>query len=474
MIPLLGFVPDIDAGTSGAVLDCTNVVPMSSGIKAAPTAVSVDGVPALAAACRGAAVVTKLDDTRRILAATASNIYELSSGSWVSRASGFSLSSDDRWDFAQFGNSTLAATPTAAIQESTGSTFSAISGAPQAKILEIASDFVLAFNTNDSSDQWRCSALFNASDWTISGSTQAASGYLRSTPGAITAAKAFGNQVVAYKDRSMYLGRYTQGGAEVWQWELLPVDIGCIGIDAVTDLGGAGHIFVGRSDIMLFDGTRPISIAEGAVRQWFYNNVSQTYLYKTTVIHDKQNSVVWIFYPSTASSVCDQALVYHLVTKQWGRCTQTIEAALNYVSAGATIDSLTGTIDSMPDVPFDSQYWLAGGRMMTVFTSAHQLSTMTGSAGSSSFTLFDVGDDAIVSRLRRLRVGYQQDPTTATVTGSTRMSRGGTLTPAGSGSYSAGKFDIRQSGRFHRLTVGQTGNWVAAAVDFDFLPAGQR
>ena len=473
MTPLLGFVPDVDAGTAGAIVDCTNVIPGSSGMEGAPTAISVDGVPALAAACRGAVVVTKLDDTRRIFGATAAAIYELSAGAWGAQASGFSLGSEDRWDFVQFGDSTLAATPTVAIQRSTSTTFSAISGAPQAKIIEVVADFVMAFNTNAGSDVWHCSALLDETDWTPSLTTQATTGRLVKTPGSITAAKTFGDQVIAYKDRSMYLGRYV-GTPSVWEFELLPVDVGCIGIDAVTDLGGAGHIFVGRSDILLFDGTRPVSIAEGAVRQWFYDNVSQQYIQKTTVVHDKQNGVVWIFYPSTNSTVCDQALVYHLGQKKWGRCTQTIEAALNYVSAGATIDGLSGTIDTLPDVSFDSQYWLAGGRMMTVYNSSHQLSTMTGNTAASSMTLFDVGDDALVSRLSRLRVAYQSAPTSATVTGFIKMTRGEAVTAGGSGAYANGKFDIRQAARFHRLRVDAVGSWVTAMVDFDFMPAGQR
>ena len=264
------------------------------------------------------------------------------------------------------------------------------------------------------------------------------------------------------------------GSPAVWQWDLVPGDVGCVGVDAVTDLGGLGQVFVGRSDIMIFDGTRAQSIAEGSVRQWFYDNCSHAYLYRTIVTHDKQNGVVWIFYPSINSSVCDRALVYHLGRRQWGVATQTIEASLNYVSAGLTIGTVGGTIGDLPNLSFGSQYWLAGGRMLTVMTSAHQLSTLTGISGSSQMTLFDVGDDHQVSRLSRLRVGYQAAPTSATVTGSIRLSRGGSASGGGSGIYSAGKFDIRQSGRFHRLTVAAMGDWVASVVDFDFFRAGQR
>lgn len=482
MIPLLGFLPDADPSTPGALLAATNVVPYAQGMRGAPAPVTADGAPALAAACRNAVVATKLDGSRRVISGTATKLYELSGGSWsdVSRGGSYSLGSDDRWDYAQFGDATVATNKSTTIQRSNGSgAFADIATAPKALAIEVASNFVIAFNTDDgtygnSPDRWWCSANGDETDWTPSATTQATTGRLVSTPGAITAAKAFGDQVVAYKDRSLYLGTFT-GGAEVWRFDLIPADVGCVGVDAVTDIAGFGHVFVGRSDIMVFDGSRPFSIAEGSVRQWFYNNCSQQYLYRTIVVHDKQNNVVWIYYPGRESTgSLDSAIVYHLGRKQWGVATITVEAALNYVSAGATIDGLSGTIDTLPNVAFDSQYWLAGGRMMTVFSSAHQLSTLTGVTGASSVTLFDVGDDQAVSRLDRLRVAWLEEPAAATASGTTRQSRAGAVTGGASGVYESGKIDIRQSGRFHRLTLNMTGSWAASGVDMDIRAAGRR
>ena len=482
MTPLLGFLPDVDPATAGAMTDCSNVIPYANGMRGAPLPVAVGGIPALAAECRNAAVATKLDGTRRVMAGTSAKLYELSGGAWsdVSRGGSYSLGSDDRWDFVQFGNATLASNKSTTIQRSNGSgAFADIATAPKAKIIESAGGFVLAFDTNDgtygdSPDRWWCCGINDETTWTPSLTTQATTGRLVSAPGAITAAKAFGDQVMVYKDRAIYLGRYV-GTPSVWQFDQIPGDVGCVGVDAVTDIGPA-QIFVSRGDIFYFDGTRPVSIAEGSVRQWFYNNASQQYLYKTTLIHDKQANTVWMYYVSAASTTgtLDSALVYHLGRKQWGKASVAIECAMNYVSAGVTIDTMSGTIDGQLDIPFDSQYWLAGGRITTVFTTAHQMSSMTGTTGASSMLLFDAGDDQQVTKLTRMRVGYQAEPTSATCTGFARMARGKSLGSGGSGSYSAGKFDIRQSGRFHRVRVDAVGNWTAAEVDFDLTKAGQR
>lgn len=80
MDKLLGFSPDVDPTTPGVMLDVANLVPDESGMKGAPSPVNATGAPVLAAPCIGAAVITKLDDTRRIFAGTTGKLYELSAG----------------------------------------------------------------------------------------------------------------------------------------------------------------------------------------------------------------------------------------------------------------------------------------------------------------------------------------------------------------------------------------------------------
>ena len=123
MTPLSGFTPDVDPATPGVVVEATNVIPHPAGMKGAPAPVSVAGVPALAAECRNAAVATLLAGTRRVFAGTAERMYELSGGAWadVSRAGNYSLGSDDRWSYVQFGDATLCSNKSTTIQRSNGS-----------------------------------------------------------------------------------------------------------------------------------------------------------------------------------------------------------------------------------------------------------------------------------------------------------------------------------------------------------------
>jgi hypothetical protein len=484
--PFLGFAPDADPTTPGVITDCTQLIPTERGMKSAPSAVSISGLGALAAECRGAAVLQKTDGTRRTFAGTQTRIYELSSGTWSGMSATFTGSSENRWSFAQFGDVALASNDTDQLQYSTSGTFAAVAAAPKARILVSVPNFVVALNTQDatasatygdSPDRWWCSAFQAATDWAPSVTTQCTTGRLIGAGGEIVAGAAFGTGLVVYKTREMFLGQYA-GPPTVFDFQRVPGDQGCVGPEAVVDIGGA-HVFVGEDNIWLYDGSRPIPIAQGQVRQWFLDDISATYRYRTIVTYDRNNNRVWVFYPSAASTTGtpNSALVYHLGSKKWGRANRTIEAALNYVTPGVswdTLDSFGATWDSLPDQPWDSQSWQASGRSLAIFNNTHNLVTLTGSGENSGLTTGDIGDDDRVSFVSSVRLRYFTEPTSATVTGAIKSGAGAASSAAGSGTMSASKFDIRQSARWHRFSFLFTGNTEVSALRVDAKAAGGR
>ena len=483
MQQLLGFLPDADPTQAGVITSCTNFIPYEQGMKGAPVGSTPSGVPALAAACIGATVVTKLDDTRRIFSGTTTKLYELSAGSW-SDVSGavYTGGTDTRWCFTQFGNATLAANKADYIQRSNGSgSFSTVATAPKARIIFNVGTFVMALNTSDGtygdqSDRWWCCATNDDTSWTPSTATMATTGRLVSAPGQLTAGARLGDYAIAYKEKAVYLGQFV-GAPSVWDWQLVPGgEAGCVGQEALCDIGGA-HFFVGMDNLWLFDGSRPVPIGTNTVRQWFFNNSDPSNRFRTKCIFDRQNNVVWTFFPSVGSTVCDQALVYHVATKQWGAATVTVEAVLNYISAGVTIDSLSGissTIDGLSSYSFDSQFWLTGGRSMSYFDTSHQMKSLTGPSTTSGFTTGDVGDDEYTSLLTKIRLRFAPSykPSSANVTGYTKMGEGDSLTLAATSSMNDSKFDLLQSGRFHRAAFSFTGDVRVLAMDAVLVQMG--
>jgi hypothetical protein len=486
VIPIIGFLPDADPTTPGALIDCVNVIPSEKGMVAAPAlTTAVTGLAALPAECRGSAVLLDTAGVRRHFAGTQTKIYELSGTSWVdrSRAGNYTGSTENRVMFAQFGNAALAANDTEKIQATTSGAFADIATAPIARIVFTMDNFVMALNVNhaasygDQPDGWHCSAFQDHSDWTQDVATQATSGRLIGEGGELTAGARLGPYAVAYKLNSIFVGSYVSAPV-VWQWDRIPGEVGCVGPEAVADVGGA-HVFVGEDNLWLFDGVRPTPIATGQVRAWFFNNSSATYRYRTIVKYDKQTSRVWFFFPSASSSTGqpDRAIVYNLVSKKWGRSDQVIEAAVQFVTPGLTwdtLDTISGTWDGLPSIPWDSQAWQSGGKALAVFNSSHELKTLAGTSSGGGFTLWEYGDDDAVSFLRGVRVRFTQSPQTGTVSGSTALNAGDTYTTVSSGTLYDGKFQLRQSGRFHQVSLTMTGPFEATAVRHDTVQAGMR
>lgn len=488
MIKLLGFAPDADPTTPGLITDCTNLIPSERGMAGAPEPVSVVGVGPLAAAARGAAVITKTSGTRRVLAGTQTKLYELSSTTWIDySAATYAGSSESRWMFAQFGDAALATNDADRIQAGTAGTFATVATAPAARIIVSTRDFVLAFNTNeatfgDSPDRWWCSEFQNHAVWTPSATTQATTGRLIGNGGELTAATRFGEYVAAFKETSMFLGRYV-GPPIVWQWDQIPGDVGCIGPEAVADVssgGGASCVFVGNDNIWAFAGDRPVPIATGQVAQWFLNNSSATYRYRSILKFDQQNRRLWLFFPSPSSSdgTPDSSLVYHLDTKQWGRANRTIEAVFNYVTPGLTWDTfntVASTWDALPNVPWDSQTFQASGRAFAIFNSSHQIQTMTGGSTTSGLTTGDFGDDDMVTTVQGVRLRFNARPTSATGTGYVKDEEGDALTTRNTISLSSdGKFDLLQAARFHRFSFTFTGAHEVSGIRVKSTESGYR
>lgn len=491
MITLLGFSPDADPTTPGVLTDCTNFIPYENGMEGGPSAATPSDVPALAAECLGVAVVTDLSGVRRIIAGTATKLYELSGGAWddVSRVAAYNASTDNRWSIAQFGNTTLAANKGDAIQRSTGVSidFADIATAPTADIIFSVGSQVMALNIDDGTDKpdgWAVCAANDETDWTPSITTLAASGRLVSSPGVVTAGARLGEFAVAYKERSIFLGRFV-GAPSIWDWT--PVaggDIGCVGKEALCDIGGV-HFFVSPDDICQFDGTRPVSIAEvGAqgipqVRQWFNDNCNPSFRYRCKVVYDRQKKRVWVCFPSNSSETCDKALIYHVTSRRWGKKDMSVEAVLNYISSGLTYDTWStagSTYDGLPSVAYDSAYWLSGAQAFSAVNTSHQLQTINSASTSSSFITGDAGDDDQYSLLERIRLRYAPgySPSAASVQTYHKANSGDSLTTGVSGSINDGKFDVLSEDRWHRAQISFTGPVRVTGIDAKLSPAGER
>ncbi|MCX2894334.1 hypothetical protein ORG27_12180 [Stenotrophomonas lactitubi] len=463
---LIGFAPDLDPETPGILTDCNAIIPTTFGLAAANSLVSAN-YPALASPANSAFIAQLLDGTKRVLVADGPRIEEASGGAWVdrSRAGGYSGTSRMRW--AVFGNNVLACNRTEVIGQAVpGSSFTDIAGSPAASIIVTAAGFVMALNVSqaqygDAPDGWHCSGIRNQATWTAAAATQCAFGRLLDSPGAIKAGAALGSDIVAYKDTSMYLGRYV-GPPLVWQWDRVPGDIGCSGNESVVVVG-TQQFFIGPSDFYVYDGTVPRPIGGATfnspatpVREWFFANLNQQFKERIFGVADIPRDLVYWYYPSVASSgQLDACIIYNYRTNQWGKQAIGVEAALLYSSGQITYDglgALYATYDDLPNIAYDSSFWLADSMAPAVIQGG-VLKTITGEPGPSWLMTGDIGDMDSYVFANRFKPRFRTLPATAQMTNFYREDLGASRIQGVTAQMQRNRFDFRQSSHWHSFRL---------------------
>lgn len=477
MIEWQGYAPDLVETTPGIFTNCNNVIPTLKGFAGSPSPQSGLLTTALAAICQGAANLTKLDQTTRFFAGTTTNLYEAAATSWTdrTRASGgnYSPASDVRWRFTQYGDVSLAVTKSDILQFSSSGAFANVSkggtDAPKASIVETVGPFVFLFNTNeatysDTLNRWWCSALGDYTDWTPAVATQCATGILTSTPGTIRAGKRFGEAVIAYKEKSMYLGVYV-GPPAIWEFRLLPEDAGALSQEVVVDIGESEspkHIFMGYDDFYLFDGARAIPVGDARLKETVFSQIKRNKQYLSAALHDRLKSNVYFFYPSSDNNTLDKCVVYNYATNRWGRDDRDIEFPVEYTTAAAVYSdagTLYSTYGSLPAVSYGSAFLSAGAPTAAIFNTTNELKTLTGPSVTSSITTGDYGDDDVFSFLHRVRNRYETNPDSANMINYYKYNPGDALTQDMTTPESNGRFDVLRSARWHRFRWDFVGDW---------------
>lgn len=487
---LIGYAPDIDQTIEGVITDCSAFIPTEKGMQAAPSAQS-SNTDVFPATCYGAAAIRKLDNSFRLIAGSATKLYELTSTTWTdrTRASGgnYSLGADNFWRFAQFGDTTLAVAKSDVLQFSSSTTFAnvvkAAVTAPKASIVETVAGFVFLFDTNetgfgDSPNRWWCAAQNSYDDWTPSIATQCATGLLTSAPGRIFGAKRFGDQIVVYKERAMYIGTYT-GAPVIWNFQQIPGEAGCNSQEAIVNIGSADnpvHIFMGADDFWRFDGARPVPIG-APVRKTVYADLDLSYANRIKSLHDRINSRVYFYYPSRSSNgAIDSCVVYHYRLDKWGRDDRAIEASLEYLAGGITWDTFPyASWNAIPStLSWDSPFWTSGNPVPGLFDTNHTLKSLDGIATDSSFTTNDFGDDDNYYVLQRVKPKWLVKPTSATMTNYYKASEGDTLTTGITTQMDRSRFDLLISSRWHRLQFNMVGDCTTNEVEAVYIQDGSE
>ena len=462
-IPITGLAPDDEPTKPGVIIDCVNMVPTTNGVKASYGFYNAD---ARSDTPDAATCIFRTRDTAGaevlVLGSSAQLSVFTDPDSWGTRVNTSVTAAAQPWQMAQFGNAVLATGYAQRIKQASASggwVFTEIADAPKAKLIVSAANFVLAFGTNDATygeqgDRWWCSAINDHSSWTPSLSTQATTGRIVQDGGGFKAALPLGQNVVAYKDRSMFVGSYV-GSPVVWQWDRAPGYAGAAGPGCVCDIGGA-HFIVGPDGFWIFDGVRPQPVGFDVISQSFFRRMSRTSdAKKVLCYYDRPTTCVHVWYVAAYDSgVMDSCLVYNVTTGAWGKRkhSQQIHAVGSVGEYGN------------PSVGRHTQALSVYDPATYSFRLAIESNSET--TGQPSITTGVFGDYSTSTRVLDLRLTCASgEATGATVEGYTGRSPGAVTTLAGTGVEMDGKIPVRQHDRWHKFKISLPYVYGSAALE---------
>jgi hypothetical protein len=153
--------------------------------------------------------------------------------------------------------------------------------------------------------------------WAPSSSNEAGSAILADTPGRIITGRPLGNQLFLYKPSSIYLTEYV-GQQPTNIFSLRPVNrnVGPLSTHCVVDLD-TQHFIVGNEDVVLFDGVRVQSIADGRIKRYLASQIDDTNALNCFVVRDLSKREVWVCVPESGNTFATVAHVYDERRDDW-------------------------------------------------------------------------------------------------------------------------------------------------------------
>lgn len=383
-------------------ISAINVFPIKSNGWRWQSARIASNANTLAAACLGASIVQIMAGTYRLFAGTAAGLYELvnaNPGTWTDRSRGGGYTSGtNRWNFCQFStvtgtDVTIANNYADAMQKSTTGAFSDLATAPKAQIVVASANALVAFNINDGTAKPAGIATSDVGDytvWTSTASNEVFSTNILDTPGPITAAIAFQDGIVFCKPTATYFMQYV-GGDVIWDIRLLSAEIGCVGKEAIIDIGGELR-WVSDKGYVRFSGSTPQLY--GTDFWSFYQTTVITSAARWELQFRPEDRQLWHWVSSTPTA--QYAQVVNVDTGAWGSAkghngaiTDVIEATVRISQAqkaGAFTTVWTGTTTTL--VAFNSSHALIEVDYIGAVTVPNAAGTLlSGDIGETSRTM---------------------------------------------------------------------------------------
>lgn len=504
LIEFLGFAPDMDPATPGVFIDCQNVVPNHRGWQTPLTyrdrpdvgyttagsgtvvstgafdefsdvsagGLALQGVYASDYSTQAIYAVGKTGADRRIMRASPGNAFEDVTGDTAGYGGSSNISFVDFGGYVVMGGagdgSAGGTGGLKAAENANATDFSAIDGTTSYQFLAAAEGFVLGFEgtqlgvSGTTTGRWGCSARYDHTNWSVAPATLANTGVLVDEFGSFTGVGVIGNQVLAFKRGTAYIGSFV-GAPEVWRWEEWPHKVG-------THLPPLKYrdtlIFISEGDIYQTDGVTIRSLTKrpdgtSVINKHLFNRADPLFNSGNGAgpivdnamdfAVDEQSDLLYLraYHRGYGSVYADlTTYVCHIPSLRWGKA-YFYDADFFFQARIPAGNGAQG-----PDQYSARTLWAA----KTATKTLHAL-RWPYSADSSSdhtiapfFTTFDFGDDFEDVEYGSVRLRFLTGPASATMRPYFRNNLDDALQTATPVARSAdGDFNFQQNARWHRL-----------------------
>jgi hypothetical protein len=272
---------------------------------------------ALAAEPVGAA--TFVNDTTTVVAGTTTALYRLNGTAWTSLHTGYTAGT--RWSFAQFGSLAIATNGQANIQKIDLSTFATadLGGTPpNAELLTVVKDFLLAGVIGGVRNKVQWSGINDAESWEIG--VNQCDYQILPTGGDVTGL--LGGEVGIILQRNRVSRMTYVGDNLVFQFDEISNSIGCVSPNSVIQVGQMGF-WLSDAGFMQWDGATISPIGQEVIDRTFANSYSASgWSSMSTAVDAKNNLVAW--------GMGDRIFIYNWTLRSWS----VIDKACPFIFAG--------------------------------------------------------------------------------------------------------------------------------------------
>ena len=460
MIDFGEWLPDQQAITSPLQV-AKNVIPSAVGY----SAVKDLGDFSLAGDARLQGIYSKKNNTSSIelFAGNASKLYKFNASNSqltdISKAGGYSLGTDQYWNFCSFGNKIIVAGDTSQRLQflaEGGTAFADLSAsAPQARYVTVVRDFVVAgYAGGQNRVTW--SAINDETGWTA-GTNQSDyqdipdQGHVKGIVG--------GEYGIIFMDNAIVRMTYV-GSPLIFQFDTVETKRGLAFEGAYASLSPSEIFYLAEDGFYFWNGQQSIPIGSEKVDKFFYDDLKISNADRVTASIDPTRSIVAWGYP-TGDGSPDRILFYNYAVKRWSFAEVEHDMLASFQTPAYTLealDNINSSIDAL-ELSLDSRSFTGGS---FVFGGAKDNKIVFFGSGVSLPATLILGEKEFakgkMTNINKVYPYFEGGGVTVTLKSRNTMAigtgSGDTFTDGTSGSLnSSGFIPTRSNGRFHTIQL---------------------